>query len=370
MSKIIFHITENSNWESAKLTGNYTAISLQREGFIHCSQHYQVLEVANFIFKGKADLLLLAIDETKVLNPIKYEGPSWNTFPHIYGTLNTDAVVDIFPFIPSKNNEFTFPTEALNLAVKALSKIPVGPLYKDPRHYDAMNGSSVSDVDFYVTEAKNKGGSVLDLACGSGRFSIPIAKAGLKVTGLDICETMINLAKEKSKAQNLDIDFQIGDIRMFELNKKFDFIFCGFNSSQHLHEEKEFRSFLEYVENHLAPNGIFVFDVFNPSISMLNRDPSQKCLVSEYADPDGRGQIKVWENPRYDSATQNSFFKFFYELNGETLFTEDFSLRNYFPLEMDIHLRNNGFHIAKKYGSYKREPFSSSFMKQIFVCER
>lgn len=368
MSKIIFHITEKSSWESAKLTGNYTATSLQLEGFIHCSQHYQVLEVANFIFKEKRDLLLLALDEAKVLNPIKYEGPSWNTFPHIYGTLNIDAVVNVFPFNTGESNKFIFPAEALGLAVDVLSKTPIGPLYKDARHYDAMNGESVSDVDFYIIEAQNKGGSVLDLACGTGRFSIPMAKAGLRVTGLDICETMINLAKGKSKTQNLDIDFQIGDIRMFELNRKFDFIFCGFNSSQHLHEEKEFRSFLECVENHLAPNGIFVLDVFNPSISMLNRDPNQKYLVGEYADPDGRGQIKVWEHPRYDSATQNSFFKFFYELNGETLFTEDFSLRNYFPLEMDIHLRNNGFHNFKKYGSYKRVPFTSTSMKQIFIC--
>lgn len=370
MSKIIFHITENSNWEAAKKSGSYTAPSLEREGFIHCSEHYQVLEVANFLFKGKPNLVLLAIDETQVSKPVKYEGPSWNTFPHIYGPLNIDSVVNVYPFNEVAALGFTLPVEALNLAVSALSKIPVGPLYKDARHYDAMNGASVSDVDFYVTEAKTKGGNVLDLACGTGRFSIPIAKAGLNVTGLDLSETMLNLAKEKSKRENLNIDFQIGDIRCFDLDKKFDFIFCGFNSSQHLHEEKEFRSFLESVQRHLAPKGVFVFDIFNPSISMLNRDPDQKYLVSEYADPEGRGQIKVWEHPRYEAATQNSTFKFLYELNGETLFTENFSLRNYFPMEMDTHLRNNEFYVLKKYGNYQHGSFNSSSMKQIFVCER
>jgi uncharacterized protein (DUF952 family) len=103
MNKIIFHISEKSSWETGKEKGSYSAPSLTREGFIHCSQHYQAVEVANFLFKGKKDLILLAIDESKVLNPIKYEGPTWNTFPHIYGELNIEAVINIYSFNENEN---------------------------------------------------------------------------------------------------------------------------------------------------------------------------------------------------------------------------------------------------------------------------
>jgi uncharacterized protein (DUF952 family)/ubiquinone/menaquinone biosynthesis C-methylase UbiE len=364
---IIFHITTKSEFEKAKSSGSYMSPSLEKEGFIHCSQHYQVCEVADFIFKNKKDLVLLAIDEEKCQREIKYEGPSWNTFPHIYGSLNFDSVVKTFDF-PETSTGFKLPSEALNLVIETLTKKSNGPLYKESRHYDAMNGAAGTDVNFYIQQARQKNGSVLDLACGSGRFSIPIAKAGLSVSGLDLSITMLELAKEKAKKENIKIDFRLGDIRLFNFDKKFDFIFCGFNSSQHLHEEKEYRSFLECVRSHLNPNGIFAFDIFNPSISMLNRKPADKFLVSKYNDPDDGREIEVWEYPSYDSAKQLSSFVFHYVKNGDVLFEEKFSVRNYFPLEIDLILKNSKFDVVKKLGGFKDEPFSGNSMKQVFIC--
>lgn len=365
---IIFHITQRRNWEKAQSAGSYHIQSLETEGFIHCSRHYQICEVANFNFKGQSDLILLAIDENKVAPKIIYEGPTWNRFPHIYGPLNLNAVVKTFEFTEAPGGGFIFPSDALKLAVESSAMSSTGPGYNIPKHYDAMNGEQGSDVDFYVQMAVEKQGSVLDLACGSGRFSLPIARAGCAVTGLDLSGAMINRAREKARAQKLDIDFQLGDIRLFELDKKFDFIFCGFNSSQHLHEEKEFVSFLECVKRYLAPQGVFAFDIFNPSVKMLSRDPLQKYPVSEYPNPEGEGTVKVWEYPSYDSAAQISAFKFSYELESKVLFEEGFSLRNYFPLEMNAILRDAGFSVMEKFGSFRKEPFTSSSMKQIFVC--
>lgn len=365
---IIFHITNKNEYEKAQKNGSYKHASLDKERFIHCSQHYQVCEVADFIFKNQKDLILLAIDETKCKNEIKYEGPSWNTFPHIYGELNIDAVVRTFDFNEFQDG-FRFPNEALDLVVQRLSQEPNGPLYKLSKHYDAMNGPVGKDIDFYVRSAQQRNGSVLDLACGSGRFSIPIAKSGLNVSGLDLSKTMLTLAKDKAEKENLKIDFRLGDIRMFNFGKKFDFIFCGFNSSQHLHEEKEYRSFLESVKEHLNQDGIFAFDVFNPSISMLSRKPSDKFLVSKYKDPEDGQEIEVWEYPSYNSAKQLSSFDFHYIKNGVLLFEEKFSLRNYFPLEMDVILRNAGFDIVRKIGGYDGGPFSTDSMKQIFICK-
>ncbi len=60
------------------------------------------------------------------------------------------------------------------------------PLYRDARHYDALNSFLVADIPFYVEEAQRAGGLVLELACGTGRLTIPIAQSGVEIVGLDL----------------------------------------------------------------------------------------------------------------------------------------------------------------------------------------
>ena len=85
------------NWETALKDGWYVTESLEKEGFIHTSFHNQVPGVLQRYYKDLANLVLLHIDEYKVIPRINYEiAPSVNeTFPHIYGRLNIDAVVKV-----------------------------------------------------------------------------------------------------------------------------------------------------------------------------------------------------------------------------------------------------------------------------------
>jgi len=109
---IILHITHQDQWELAQETGNYTAESLEAQGFIHCSTHEQVIEVANFLFKGQRGLVLLAIDREKVKHEVVYENlyGEDDLFPHIYGALNTDAVFEVYDFPPKNDGNFELPS--------------------------------------------------------------------------------------------------------------------------------------------------------------------------------------------------------------------------------------------------------------------
>ena len=110
--KPIFHIIPRQDWEKAKSTGIYRADSLETEGFIHCSTAAQVVRTANLWFKNQKDLLLLFIDSDKVKSKITYDLVGENqTFPHIYGALNTDAVFKVVEFEPAENGLFELPTE-------------------------------------------------------------------------------------------------------------------------------------------------------------------------------------------------------------------------------------------------------------------
>ena len=64
-------------------------------------------------------------------------------------------------------------------------------LYRDGRHYDALNSFLVADIPFYLEEARNAGRPVLELACGTGRLTIPIAQSGVEIVGLDLSPSML-----------------------------------------------------------------------------------------------------------------------------------------------------------------------------------
>jgi len=94
---LIYHITTRETWRKANETGAYTSPSLKEEGFIHCSELSQVEDIKSRFYEGVQDLVLLTIDTEKLTSQLVFEwSPSvQNTFPHIYGPINTDAVIDV-----------------------------------------------------------------------------------------------------------------------------------------------------------------------------------------------------------------------------------------------------------------------------------
>jgi len=94
---IIYHITTKAEWNKAVENGFYETPSLTEEGFIHCSHENQIAEVLERYFAGKKDLVKLVIDTDKLSSRFVFEwSPSiQDTFPHVYGAINTDAVIEV-----------------------------------------------------------------------------------------------------------------------------------------------------------------------------------------------------------------------------------------------------------------------------------
>jgi uncharacterized protein (DUF952 family) len=121
---MIFHILRRSEWRSALQQGSYRPASLDAEGFIHCSTIDQSIDTANLLFRGASDLLLLRIEETRLVAPLKFEAPATTgdarpsvRFPHIYGPLNLDAVVETLEFPCDADGSFQLPTRIRELSV-------------------------------------------------------------------------------------------------------------------------------------------------------------------------------------------------------------------------------------------------------------
>lgn len=104
----IFHLTTNSEWRQAESHGRYEAPSLASAGFIHCSDCHQLSRVANHIFRGQTGLVLLHINTEKLTSQVVYENLDGGNelFPHVYGSVNLDAVVRVTPFEPAEDGGF------------------------------------------------------------------------------------------------------------------------------------------------------------------------------------------------------------------------------------------------------------------------
>jgi uncharacterized protein (DUF952 family) len=111
----IYHIATAADWARAQEAGQYTTSTLGRtlaeEGFIHASTAEQVAPVANLFYRGRPDLVLLVVDPGRVRAEIRFEPvPGFDQpFPHIYGPLNTDAVVATRPLEPGAGGQFSPP---------------------------------------------------------------------------------------------------------------------------------------------------------------------------------------------------------------------------------------------------------------------
>ena len=133
--------------------------------------------------------------------------------------------------------------------------------FADPHTYD-IEDSSDTGVAFYTALAQETGGPVLEIACGTGRVSIPIARLGFAVTGLDIVPGMLALAR--SKSAGLPTRWVEGDGRAFDLGEQFRLIFLTGNAFQAFLTRADQEALLERVRAHLYDEGLFAFETRNP----------------------------------------------------------------------------------------------------------
>jgi len=133
--------------------------------------------------------------------------------------------------------------------------------------YDPWSRSVVEDVDFYVEEALVSGGPVVELAVGTGRIAVPIAKAGVRVIGVDESPAMIEGARAYAERENVSplVDLRLGDLRDPPVDERVPLATVPFRSLLHMPDEHQKLRALTAAASVLEPGGRFVFDVFAPS---------------------------------------------------------------------------------------------------------
>lgn len=242
----------------------------------------------------------------------------------------------------------------------------VGELIYDANIYDGLN-TSLSDLQFYKKWLPtNKDARILELCCGTGRLTILIAQEGYNICGVDYTPSMLERAQAKAIKTGLEINFIKADIRTFDLQEQFDFIFIPFNSIHHLYRNEDLFKALESVKRHLKDGGLFLFDCFNPNIQYIVENEKGQTVIAEYKTDDGRN-ILIKQTMRYESATQINRIEWHYSINSEFHSIQNLDMRLFFPQELDSYLKQAGFNIIHKFGGFGEETFSNESEKQIYV---
>ncbi len=245
------------------------------------------------------------------------------------------------------------------------------------RFYDYEQANFIKDIPFYTDYARSCGGEVLELGCGSGRILIPIAEAGIKITGLDVSPAMLNIAQKKidplDKNIQRNIHLRLGSMEKFEIKNKFSMIFIAFRSFQHLVEREERDSCLDCVSKHLDKTGIFILDLFAPRHDYLAQQKRSVFLGGFYDQENGVYVTRRAED-EYDLREQTIKEDRFYEWTGEDgafhrhLWT--FKLYYLFRYEVELLLEKHGFKIIDVYGDFDKSPYNYYSGEQIFVAQK
>ena len=116
---MIYHLTSRQAWHETQQRGDYRADSLESEGFIHCSTETQILPVAETYYKGQSGLILLKVDPSLLSSELRWEPPSGGSpppgvpegelFPHVYGPINLDAIVNVYDLDAGPDGSYKTP---------------------------------------------------------------------------------------------------------------------------------------------------------------------------------------------------------------------------------------------------------------------
>lgn len=155
----------------------------------------------------------------------------------------------------------------------------------------------------------------------------------------------------------------------FDLGRQFALIFIARNSLLHLHSTEDLLAAFAAVRRHLAPGGVFAFDIFNPNVRLLASPSGQRSPVFE-KDTESFGKLSVEQISGYDSATQVGRSQWFISAPGKPdAWTLHLDLRNIFPQELPLLLAAGGLHLKSRMGDLSQTPFDSTSRFQVCLCQ-
>jgi SAM-dependent methyltransferase len=235
------------------------------------------------------------------------------------------------------------------------------------------------DVGFFVEAAKESGGPVLEVGCGTGRVLIPTARAGIEITGLDLSAHMLEVCRDRLKAESEEVHSRIqlseGDMRGFELGRSFRLVTLPFRPFQHLTSVEDQMACLGCLRRHLTTDGKLILDIFNPMLEALVRTNfgEEVSEEPEFSMPDGRKVIRRHKIVSRDVPNQINHVELVHYVTHpdgrQERLVQAFPMRYLFRFEAEHLLARAGFTVEQLYADYDKSLYGSKYPGElIFVA--
>lgn len=239
-------------------------------------------------------------------------------------------------------------------------------LYDDPGLYADVYGTFLEDLPFYLDICRAGGGAVCELACGSGRITVPLAAAGCTVVGVDCSPEMLDAGRRRAHDAGVAAQFVQADMVDFEAPGMFRTIIVPLHSLSHLLLDEQIDSCFRHVRETLVPGGSFAFAVHNPQNAYLERDPEALFpLKSDRQNP----KYQVYERTSWNAKERILDLDWFVETASSTR-ELSFRLRLFSPDEIRGHLDRAGLEIEGHWGWYDRTPLKEESATQVLLCRK
>jgi SAM-dependent methyltransferase len=258
---------------------------------------------------------------------------------------------------------------------------PMDPFYETcAAFYDGDYAAlgRAEDVPFYVELARGAGGTVLEMGCGSGRVTLPMARAGARAVAVDASPGMLARLREGLAAEPAEVAERVevieGDVRSLDLGRRFPLVVAPFRVVQHLVSRADQRAWLRAVARHLAPAGELVFDVFQPDFDYLVQ-PAAASLDVERTDPATGRTVRRFSSAHHTPAEQTFTVRVEWhveEAGGHTYreHEAETTVRWFTRYELENLLELEGYEVLDVWGDFQRTPFGPDATEQVVRARR
>ena len=255
-------------------------------------------------------------------------------------------------------------------------------MWNDPELYDLENADDPAfDLGFWSELVRSAAPRrMLELACGTGRLTIPLARLGIagELVALDSSRPFLERLLDRLLGESLETRVEVvaGEMQAPPVVGPFDLVAIPFNSLAYLTSPADRRACLRAVRGLLAPGGRLAFDLVAPRYDFLAEalSPSPPVRVdADHAAPDhGVKRFVRSYTDRYDVATQTlhstNRYEIFYDDGRVEHRIADLDWHIYFPDELELLLESCGLEVVERYGDYARGPWSAASRRYLWVA--
>jgi len=225
--------------------------------------------------------------------------------------------------------------------------------------------------EFHLSLAREYGGGgILDIACGTGALTIPLAGAGYDVTALDLSAPMIEVTREKLRQENLRTELYTANMTDFSIARKFSLAIIARSGFMHLLTAGEQRQALLNIAGHLTGGGVLTFNHFQPhpviQARQMQSSPDEYVFRAEYTNHEGKKE-RILDAGSYDHITQIMRGSWKFETLDDdgsvaAVRTRPLSMRHTYRQEMEYLLELCGYGVIGVYDSYSRDKARDNFI--------